>query len=554
MRGNRPSVSIAYRHLGFVVNGNKRILHDLSGEIKGGELVALMGPSGAGKSTLLNVLAGFRTRQSEGRVLINGHDRDLKRYRKMACFVMQDDVLFKNLTVAEYLMISCNLRFDPEMTVFEKKQIIQSIGIAECLDRTVIQLSGGQRKRLAVALEIVSDPPLLFLDEPTSGLDSTSAVSLVEMLRSLAQSGRTVVASIHQPSATLFELFDRTVVLSGGQILYDGPVNEVVPYFKSQNVECPAYHNPADFLLEVANGVKGSPAALLTNWRNDHPPGEVALGDQVAVCAFSTPLPTLFPYALHSRGRGLYPISVADQFKILLKRAFKDVIRDTLLTRMRAGAHVAVGIIIGVLYLHQGVHSDKIPSVVGYYFFSLLFLMLASVMPTVLSFPIEKEIFAREHLNNWYSVKAYYFAKSLSDFPFQVVFPIIYMSISYWMTDQPSEAGRFFKVLAAAVLHTQVAQAMGIVISTAAPTPQVAVFMAPMSSIPMMLFSGFFVLINGIPIALRWLTFLSYFRFTLQAMLIAILKDKKLDCVGPPASDGSCVGEYVGAQGLLLVC
>lgn len=135
----------------------------------------------------------------------------------------------------------------------------------------------------------------------------------------------------------------------------------------------------------------------------------------------------------------MYPIDHVAQFKILLSRAFKEIIRDKLLTRIRAGAHVGAGILIGLLYLRHGIHSTSIPTTIGYYFFryqvqaavpllhsmaivrSILFLMLATVMPTVLSFPIEKEIFKREHFNNWYSVRAYYMAKTVCDLPFQVL-------------------------------------------------------------------------------------------------------------------------------------
>lgn len=126
-RTSRPSVTIEFQNLSYVVAGNKRILHDLNGVFEAGKLNALMGPSGAGKSTLLNVLAGYRTKESEGRVLINGEDRILGGFRKYACFVMQDDVLLKNLTVLEYLLMCAELRLPESLGLADKTKIAKEV-------------------------------------------------------------------------------------------------------------------------------------------------------------------------------------------------------------------------------------------------------------------------------------------------------------------------------------------------------------------------------------------------------------------------------------------
>jgi len=188
-----------------------------------------------------------------------------------------------------------------------------------------------------------------------------------------------------------------------------------------------------------------------------------------------------------------------------------------------------MGILIGLLYLKIGTSDPtKYQSVLGYYFFSILFLMLASAMPTVLTFTVEKEVFTREHLNNWYSVRSYYLAKSLADFPFQVLFPVIYGTITYWMLEQPPEADRFFKVLFLYVCHTQVAQSLAVALSAAAPTLQAAVFLAPMTAIPMMLFSGFLVKLDDIPAFLRWIQWLSYFHYSFEGCTVAVFENSPL--------------------------
>ncbi|KAF4366724.1 hypothetical protein F8388_020086 [Cannabis sativa] len=264
----KGNISLTWEELGVRVsdgesNGPKMILQHITGYARPGQILAIMGPSGSGKSTLLDALAGRLNSQTKqtGEILINGRKETLA-YGTSA-YVTQDDSLMTTLTVREAVYYSAQLQLPNSMSTSEKREraetTIREMGLQGSVDTriggwSVKGLSGGQMRRVSICIEILTQPKLLFLDEPTSGLDSAASFHVMSRIVKLARRDeRTVIASIHQPSSEVFELFHNLCLLSSGRTVYFGPVLAAEEFFTSNGFPCPSLRNPSDHYLRTIN-------------------------------------------------------------------------------------------------------------------------------------------------------------------------------------------------------------------------------------------------------------------------------------------------------------
>jgi ABC-type multidrug transport system ATPase subunit len=255
---------IRFDDLGLKLPNGVEIMKGVTGELRSGRTCAIMGPSGSGKTTFVTLLTGKQPRTS-GNVLINGQPDELSRYSKLIGYVPQEDVMIRELKVRQILMHSARMRlprsWDSKRVYQKVEEIINFLGMSHVTDSIIGNeeergISGGQRKRVNIGMELVAEPSVLFLDEPTSGLDSSTSFEVCRNLRNIAhKQGLTVAAVIHSPSPATFRQFDDFMLLGkGGQVVYIGPREHAKPYFQEIGFTCPPGDSESDFFMDVVSG------------------------------------------------------------------------------------------------------------------------------------------------------------------------------------------------------------------------------------------------------------------------------------------------------------
>ena len=261
MMAEHKPASLQFENVSYELNG-KQILSGVQGIALPGQLMAIMGASGAGKTTFLDLLARKNKRGTvQGNFYVNGEKIPDDEYRNVIGFVDQDDTLLPTLTVHETIMTSALLRLPRDMNISVKEQRVyeveKQLGILAIKDSLIGSegsrgISGGEKRRVGIACELVTSPSILFLDEPTSGLDAFNAFNVVECLVTLAKSyNRTVIFTIHQPRSNIVALFDHLVLLAKGETVYSGPASSCQNYFDHIGYSCPQGFNIADYLVDL---------------------------------------------------------------------------------------------------------------------------------------------------------------------------------------------------------------------------------------------------------------------------------------------------------------
>ncbi|KAF2101114.1 ABC transporter-like protein [Rhizodiscina lignyota] len=439
IEGAQFGLSFEFDNLGFWPKGApKPVLSNITGEISRGSLVGILGGSGAGKSTFVNVLMGKQ--KHTGSVKVNGVRDKLSHYKKIIGYVPQDDIVLAELTVRENILHSARIRLPSNWGDREIQRhvdiLIDCLQLGHVKDSLVGSpvkpvISGGQRKRVSIGMELAAAPMALFLDEPTSGLDATAASHIMKILSALARLGITVVTIIHQPREEIFHAIDDLILLANGRLIYQGKERDVQGYFERAGFDFPEHSNPADTLMDIITGAgrpykragDTSKESLIEHWanistnRDSRGPSQMqgAYGEQHSL-----------KKSIRRRGAPFYT-----QFYFCMLRSFLQQYRLKAAFWFEIGVASLAGFLIGLALngedgaLFHGIYHDDyiyLSSSIDYQTLSILALLVAialgltSSAPGVKVFGEEKLTYRREAASG-HNRFSYYMGKVIATLP-----------------------------------------------------------------------------------------------------------------------------------------
>ncbi|KAJ5102563.1 hypothetical protein N7532_003092 [Penicillium argentinense] len=426
------------------------LINSITGDVKQGELVALMGPSGCGKTTLLNVLAR-RPAGSGAKVMgdsyVNGVRIDNGAFGRMTSYVEQEDALIGSLTVRETLKFAADLSLPSSVSKGQRieriRTLLEAFGIqqqANTLVGTPIRkgISGGQKRRVSVVSQLITCPKILFLDEPTSGLDSRASFEVISYAKELARANNIIIiASIHQPSTTTFELFDKLLLLSAGRTCYFGPVAAVDDYFRDIGHPIPDHTNPAEFLLDIVSSDFGNAKGL--GVAQDR---VKKIQQSWADSAEAQAITRQVSDQVRQEGKDDGKVEVDDLARpggaritaALLHRSFIKSYRDVVAYGIRIVMYLGLAIMMGTVWLRLHPSQDYIQPFVNAIFFGSAFMSFMAVA-YVPAFLEDRANFAKERANGLYGATPFVISNFLIGLPFLFIISMLFSIVSYWLSN-----------------------------------------------------------------------------------------------------------------------
>eukprot|EP00644_Phytophthora_capsici_P001152 jgi/Phyca11/576285/estExt2_Genewise1.C_PHYCAscaffold_860075 len=490
----------------------------------------MMGPSGAGKSSLLDCISGRKDARSglEGSITVNGQPWT-KQLRQQSSYVVQDDLFYETITVREHLLFQAQLRMGKKASVKECEkrvdEVMEELGLVKCRDTliggaTLRGISGGERKRLSFATEILTNPSLLFVDEPTSGLDSFMAETVVRQLRDIARDGnRTVIATIHQPSSELFTFFDQLYLLSDGSCVYDGPASEAVEYFDSLGFPCPEFVSPTDhFMRQLVVVDKALDEAGVA--RVERLKSMWVTRKQSGVLTRSKKDPIINIQDLNANRLG-----VVRQLQVVLSRTILSLLRDKTRIYTEIGQAIAMSLIMGLVYLQLDMSQRGIQNVTGALFFFISNEIFGAVEIQLASLPLEISMVRREYEAGLFHLVSWYISRNISDLPMQLLLPFIVFVPAYFMIGIGHGFSGYIALQAMLILVRSAGTGLSYAIGCIFRRADVATIVGMLVLLPMMLFGGLMVNSDDTPVYFVWINYISPMKYGFDAMMKIFWED-----------------------------
>ena len=529
----------------------KIILHRMSFSLESGDMCAICGPSGAGKSTLLDLIADRKKiGVYSGKVLVNNQPRGIS-FQQNTAYVMQSDLHIPTLTVEETIRFSAWTRMSESTTgqqmedrVSHLLNIMHLIHVKNSLvgDSLNKGISGGELKRLSIAVEIVHFPALICLDEPTSGLDSSVTLEIMSSVRKICDRSHICICTIHQPSPQVFSLFDRLIVVSDGRLVYFGSLHASATYFSGIGYTYDPEQNLSEFVLDICGGSAHRTGDNEDYFQTGEELEQLFISSKTSGVIAAEALET--EPVLLDNGQGLedkkftstlynskYATSTITQIRMLLARSWLAESRNKASIRAALAKHIVLGLLAGTIFFGQGDISEPLVNQHSGYLLSdslnvtkiFFIFVLNSMMGNLQRIPTlcdNNSLYRREQASSAYTAAAYWVSILISDIPLIVLTHTIQIGIMFLLCKFPLTISYFaylyFNTLMANMVSFYFAQFLALSTQSA----EMAFLLFPLTLMFFLLFAGFAVPIDKLPDAWSWAPFVSYARYSFEGLVV----------------------------------
>ncbi|CEP60037.1 uncharacterized protein LALA0_S01e01574g [Lachancea lanzarotensis] len=533
---------------------NIAILNNINAVFKPNTINAIMGPSGSGKSTLLNILSGkvrskfWTSVDTTGTIHLNGTQVSEQMLKGLCSFVPQDDDhLLAQLTVKETLSLAADLRLSAlrsEERISRVNEIISELGLKHCEDTLVGSellkgISGGEKRRVSMGIHLLTDPSILLLDEPTSGLDSFTSFKILEVLSNISKKpGKTVIISIHQPRAEVFQQLGNILLLAkGGRVVYNGGPLDMIDYFRRLGFECPPLTNVADYFLDMVsvntqNDINESNSRdrvelLLSNWDLE--------ANELATCGSKLKHEG---FVVEGRGRKKAPFLVA--YKVCVRRQAKTIRRNMESLSARLAQIPGVGIILALFFAPIKHDYASISNRLGLVQQSTA-LYFTGMLTNLACYPSERNYFYREFDDNVYGITPFFLGYMTLEIPMAAFASALFAIFMVLVCGLNRSADNFFVTMYCSMVISTCGEALGIITNTLFTTPGFVVTVVSIVLTIGCVMSGLMSL--QMSQVLRGFNYLSPLNYTSIVLInYAFPNNLKLTCSdGGRNADGSCL-------------
>ncbi|XP_076099071.1 ATP-binding cassette sub-family G member 8-like [Mytilus galloprovincialis] len=525
-------------------SGPQKVLDNVTFTAKSGQLLAIMGSSGSGKTSLLDVLAGRITvGEILGDVYLNGVQQNNSMIRSFSAYVKQDDRLLPHLTIKETLMFVAELKLP---TTFTSKKIedrvdsvIAELGLRHVSNSKVGNaesrgVSGGERRRVSIGIQLLLDPSIIFLDEPTSGLDAFTAHHLVETLAKMSRNNRTVIMSIHQPRSDIFELFDRVMIMTKGNVVYNGEAAKMVDYFTNLGYPCPHLTNPGDYYIDLvtldssSEETEKSSRQTMENLLQNYTQKRSVVSEQDISVHTEEEVPMMDMLNMinkFSQSPGYFR-----QFSVLFRRCTRNILEDYLNLSAQFIQAFAMSFVVGLVYYKLAYGQSNIRD-----WFGLMYILAALypymvILDVIAQYHNERNYLYCELEDHLYAIGPYYFAKIFSELPLHTFYVIVYVIPAYFLAGLTNDVSVFFQVFGLLYLMIYCSRSLAMLSSAILPNFQLSCFFAQTFFSMFIMSAGFFINLDNIFSGLQWVSNISYLKWGFQGLVYAEIPKLTFEC------------------------